>query len=318
MTQDLNSLTGGEHVDACFVVHRKEKKLTKAGSAYADIILGNKTGTIGAKIWSVTDTIYDCFDVGSIVKVAGVVEVYQQKPQLKISSLEPVVDGETDYSDFIPTTGADTDALRAELLEIVGSMKNPQLKRLLREIFDERMLAEFAKAPAAKGFHHAYLGGLLEHSVGVAGLCDNIAKLYPGRVNRDLLVAGGLVHDIGKLREFSYARMIDYSTVGRLIGHHVLGYEIINERAGKLGDIDAEIVLQLGHLILSHHGSYENQSPRKPKTIEALLLHLCDDADAKINAFLLIDEKSDAGAEWSAYNKVLERFIYLKKIDEEA
>ncbi|MDP2210516.1 MAG: HD domain-containing protein [Candidatus Aquicultor sp.] len=316
MTQDINSLAGGEHVDACFVVHRKEKKLTKTGSAFADIVLGNKTGTIGAKIWSVPDATYDCFDVGSIVKVTGVVELYQQKPQLKISSLEPVVDGEIDYSDFIPTTSADTDALRAELLEIVGSIKNPQLRKLLQEIFDDGILAEFAKAPAAKGFHHAYLGGLLEHSVGVARLSDRIAGLYPGKVNRDLLVAGALVHDIGKLREFSYAQLIDYSTVGRLIGHHVLGYEIINERAGRLGDIDAEIVLQLGHLILSHHGSYENQSPRKPKTIEALLLHLCDDADAKINAFLLIDEKSDAGAEWSPYNKVLERFIYLRKIDD--
>ncbi|MDI6816886.1 MAG: HD domain-containing protein [Actinomycetota bacterium] len=316
MTQDLNSLAGGEHVDACFVVHRKEKKLTKAGSAYADIVLGNKTGTIGAKIWSVPDATYDSFDVGSIVKVTGVIELYQQKPQLKISSLESVVDSEIDYSDFIPATSADTDALRAELLEIVGSMKNPQLRRLLQEIFDDGILAEFTKAPAAKGFHHAYLGGLLEHSVGVARLSDRIAELYQGKVNRDLLVAGALVHDIGKLREFSYAQLIDYSTVGRLIGHHVLGYEIINERAGRLGDIDAEIVLQLGHLILSHHGSYENQSPRKPKTIEALLLHLCDDADAKINALLLIDEKSDAEAEWSPYNKVLERFIYLKKIEE--
>lgn len=316
MTQNLNSLAGDEHIDTCFVVHRKEKKLTKAGSAFADLILGNKTGIIGAKIWNVTDAVYDSFEVGSIVKVIGVAELYQQKPQLKISSLEPVAAGDADYSDFIPTTSADTGALRAELLEIIGSMKNSQLRSLLQEIFDDGILAEFTKAPAAKGFHHAYLGGLLEHSVGVARLCDRIAELYPGKVNRDLLVAGALVHDIGKLREFSYAQLIDYSTVGRLIGHHVLGYEIVNERAGRLAEIDAELLLQLGHLILSHHGSYENQSPRKPKTIEALLLHLCDDADAKVNAFLLIDEKSDDGAEWSPYNKVLERFVYLKKIDE--
>jgi 3'-5' exoribonuclease len=283
------------------------------------------------------------------VEITGKLDEFMGRPQIIINSLKALNADDIDYEDFLPSSKYLFSELKDELLSIVGSVEDVFLKRLLRAIFNDGNMPEstgmstgvlerFLKAPAAKNFHHAYIGGLAEHSLGVAKLAGVIAGNYPGVVNRSLLVTGALLHDIGKIQEFSFLRTIDYSTEGRLIGHHVLGYEMIKQAAEKLGnyedpladngcgheyskddiltDQQKETVLQLLHLILSHHGSYEHQSPKKPKTIEALLLHLCDDADAKINAFQLIEDASEKGSEWSPYNRLLERFIYLKKLDE--
>jgi 3'-5' exoribonuclease len=269
------------------------------------------------------------------------------RTQIIINSLKTLNADDIDYEDFLPASKHSFDELKIELLTIINSVEDVFLKRLLQAIFSEHdmpestgILERFLKAPAAKNFHHAYIGGLAEHSMGVARLADVIAGNYPCTVNRSLLVTGALLHDIGKIQEFSFLRTIDYSTEGRLIGHHVLGYEMVKQAAERLGccenqcdnkpvsnehsddkvlaDLQKETVLQLLHLILSHHGSYENQSPKKPKTIEALLLHLCDDADAKISAFQLIEEAFEKDSEWSPYNRILERFIYLKKLSDTA
>ncbi|HEY3374927.1 MAG TPA: HD domain-containing protein [Candidatus Aquicultor sp.] len=316
MTIDLNKLRDGEQVNCCLLVFKKERKLDKNGKPYGDLLIGNKTGSIQARIWDLNDATYNLFSVESVVEISGIAGSFAGRPQIKINSISPVDEGKIDYAEFLPTTGKDMGELQAELLALIGSFRNVHIEQLINRVFDSHPVFEsFLKAPAAKAFHHAYLGGLLEHTVSVANLCDSVAKNYPIDVNRDLLVAGALLHDIGKIKELSYLKSIDYTTEGRLIGHHVIGYEMLKQAASGLADIPDEVVLQLSHLILSHHGSYELQSPRRPKTIEALLLHFCDDADAKINMFLQADEIADEDAEWSSYVKPLERFMYLKRLN---
>ncbi|MBI4733649.1 MAG: HD domain-containing protein [Rubrobacteridae bacterium] len=325
MSTGLESLKSGEIVKSSFIVLVKEKKVAKNGKPFADLLLGNKKGEIAAKIWDVSGDLFDSFEKGSIVEVTGKLDDFMGRSQIIIGSLIAIDNSDINFEDFLPSSKSDKAELKLMLFEVMDSIGNKHLNKLLRHIFSqesgeafgENVLDRFLKAPAAKNFHHAYLGGLAEHSIGVANLCSSIAKLYSSGVNYDLLVAGALLHDIGKTRELSFLKTIDYSTEGRLIGHHVLGYEIIRQAADGLGfPGNDETIMQLLHLILSHHGSYEHQSPRKPKTIEALLLHLCDDADAKINAFQQITESSEAGATWSQYSRILERFIYLKKLEE--
>lgn len=319
MSADIGALKSGDRVSGSFLVIRKERKLTKAKKPYCDLLLGHRTGVIAAKIWDIDDDLYNSFDKESVVEVAGSFDLFNDQPQIKIDGIRSVDDGDINYADFLPTTSANVEELQGELFATIDSIQDVFFKRLIEHVFnDDVTLEAFLRAPAAKNFHHAYIGGLLEHTVGVAKLCDTVAANYPGRINRSLLISGALLHDIGKIREFSYSKTIDYSTEGRLIGHLVLGYEMTLKAATELGNIPDEVTLQLTHLILSHHGSYEFQSPRKPKTLEALLLHLCDDADAKINAFTLIGEEADDGAEWSPFNKVLQRFVYLKKLDDAA
>jgi 3'-5' exoribonuclease len=345
MSLNLEKTSVGETFSGCFIVLQKEKKIAKNGRQFGDLLLGCKSGDIPAKIWDLSDDLFNSFDKESVVEITGKLDEFMGRAQIIINSLKTLNADDIDYEDFLPTSKYSFTELKEELLSIINSVEDIFLKRLLLAIFGEHdtsesdgILERFLKAPAAKNFHHAYIGGLAEHSMGVARLAGVIAENYPGMVNRSLLVAGALLHDIGKIQEFSFLRTIDYSTEGRLIGHHVLGYEMVKQTAGKLGycenryenqpvsnangdnkvlaDLQKETILQLLHLILSHHGSYENQSPKKPKTIEALLLHLCDDADAKISAFQLIEEASEKDSEWSPYNRILERFIYLKKLGE--
>jgi len=316
MAIDLNKLKDGDRVNCRLMVFKKEKRLDKNGKPFGDLILGNKTGSIQAKLWDLDDAAYNLFGVESVVEVSGITGSFAGRPQIKINTINPVDESQVDFGEFLPVTSKDIGELQAELLTLIDSLQNVSIKQLISHIFDSQLIFEsFLKAPAAKAFHHAYLGGLLEHTVSVAKLSDSVANNYPGDVNRDLVVAGALLHDIGKIKEFSYLKSIGYSTEGRLIGHHVIGYEMLRQAASELADIPDEVTLQLSHLILSHHGSYELQSPRRPKTLEALLLHFCDDADAKINMFLQADENADEDAEWSQYIRPLGRFMYLKKLD---
>jgi len=324
MSSGLDSLKTGEVIKSSYIVLLKDKKMTKTRKPFADLLLGNKDGEIAAKIWDVSDELFASFEKSSVVEVTGRLDEYMGRSQIIVNSLV-VLDASTiNFEDFLPSNGLTAAELEQTLFATIETISDKLLSDLLLKIFSrepdtasgENIIDRFVKAPAAKNFHHAYLGGLAEHSIGVAKLGSSIAKLYPSWVNRDLLITGALLHDIGKTRELSFLKTIDYTTEGRLIGHHVIGYEIIKKAAGSLEiPDDNETILQLQHLILSHHGSYENQSPRKPKTIEALLLHLSDDADAKINAFRMIAESADIDASWSQYNKILERFIYLKKIE---
>ncbi|MCL4499600.1 MAG: HD domain-containing protein [Chloroflexi bacterium] len=254
---DIRTLKDNKPIEARFVVLRKEKKQTREGKPYADLLLGNKTGSVPAKIWDSVDDVYGLFEKETVVGVTGRVQFWNERPQITVQAIKPVPEEEIDYEEFLPATPADVGGLKIKLANLIESIKNADLNRITSRILkDGAMAKRFETAPAAKGFHHAYLGGLLEHTVSVATLCDGIAGYYVGQVNRDLLVAGALLHDIGKTQEFSYRLAIDYSTEGRLIGHHVIGYEMVEKAAAEIG-VSGEAALQLLHLILSHHGAID-------------------------------------------------------------
>ena len=185
------------------------------------------------------------------------------------------------------------------------------MRCLLQAFFHDQKTAElFQRAPAAKGFHHIYLGGLLEHTLSVVRLLDKVADHYQN-LDRDLLLAGGILHDIGKIYEFNYDSLIEYSDEGRLIGHIVMGVEMINKKIETIPDFPAPLALKMRHIILSHHGEFEFGSPKRPKTLEALVVHYIDDLDAKLNAFQsFITDSNNADSDWTAYNRFFERFLY--------
>ena len=197
----------------------------------------------------------------------------------------------------------------------------PAWSALLQAFFeDETIAALFRRAPAAKGFHHVYIGGLLEHTLSVVRLLDRAAGHYAG-VNRDLLIAGGILHDIGKIYEFSYERIVEYSDPGRLVGHIVMGVEMVDAKIAAIPDFPEQTAMELRHLILSHHGVLEYGSPKRPKTLEALIVHYMDDLDAKVNAFQeYIREARDEESDWTPYHRLFDRYIYKGRTsrDEEA
>jgi 3'-5' exoribonuclease len=208
----------------------------------------------------------------------------------------------------------DVGAMFDEFLSYIEQIQNEPIKILLQSFFHDQKTADlFKRAPAAKGFHHVYLGGLLEHTLSVVRLLGKTADHYP-KLNRDLLLAGGMLHDIAKIYEFSYDHMIDYSDEGRLIGHIVMGVEMIDRKIEAIPEFPATLALQLRHIILSHHGEFEFGSPKRPKIMEALVVHHIDDLDAKLNAFsAFISDSTNGDSDWTAYNRFFERFLYKGK-----
>jgi 3'-5' exoribonuclease len=219
-----------------------------------------------------------------------------------------------DTADYLPAVKGDVDAMYNALLEFVENIETQPLQKLLQSFLHQEKTAElFKKAPAAKGFHHIYLGGLLEHTLSVVRLLEKAAAHYP-ELKKDMLITGGILHDIGKIYEFSYDTIIDYSDEGRLIGHIVLGVQMIDKEIAAIADFPPQTAMELRHIILSHHGEFEFGSPKRPKTLEALVVHYMDDLDAKFNAFQTFMAASNNGdSDWTTYHRFLERFLYKGK-----
>ena len=205
----------------------------------------------------------------------------------------------------------------SEMIGYIEKVNDKFLKSLLNAFFQEEETSSlFQRAPAAKGFHHIYLGGLLEHTLSVIRLLEKVADHYPV-LNKDMLIAGGILHDIGKIHELTYNNMIDYSDEGRLIGHIVMGVEMIDKKIASIDDFPKQLAMELRHIVLSHHGEFEFGSPKRPKTLEALVVHYIDDLDAKFKAFqTFMADSASADSDWTGYNRFLERFLYRKKTDE--
>ena len=220
-------------------------------------------------------------------------------------------------ADFLPETDRDIKEMEEELAALLGTLTNSWLSRLLNSFFaDPEVMALYRVAPAAKGMHHVYLGGLLEHSLAVASLVDAVVPLYKG-INRDLLIAGALLHDVGKVREMKFSRSFDYSDEGKLIGHITIGVEMIHERVCQIPGFPPELAMQLKHLILSHHGQYEYGSPKRPKTIEATVLNYLDDLDSKINGIRThIKKEGEMQGNWTAYHRLYDRYFYVDRTEE--
>ncbi len=306
-------LKEGERIDDLFLVKSAKLGETRAGKPYLVVTVMDRSGEISGPIWDNVEALQNICVAAEVIRLVGMVQSYREKPQLKIDTAYKVPQEDINPSLFYPTSTRNLEEMADEVHVLIHSISNPFLKKILGLFFKKGELWErFQEAPAAKAIHHAYLGGLLEHSLSVARTGEFLAEHYTG-VDRSLLIAGALLHDIGKLEELTMAGgLVDYTVRGRLKGHLVIGSEMIALAAGKIRDFPEELLEQLQHLILSHHGRQEFGSPTVPMTVEALILSFLDDLDAKMNITEQLRRKM-AGTElsWTEYQRTLERYLYL-------
>ena len=307
----ISEIKDRDQVNSVFLVKEKSTAMAKNGKPYMTLQLMDKSGEIEGRIWDNVDAVSARFDKNDFVTVNSKASVYLGKMQLIISDLSAVPEEEVNLADFLPETERDIQEMVAELKSVVDSVADEHLFRLLSDfISDAAFMALYRLAPAAKGMHHVYLGGLLEHSLAVAGLVDRIVPLYQG-LNRDLLVTGALLHDIGKVREMTYCRAFDYTDEGKLLGHITIGTEMIQERISSIPGFPAELAMLLKHMIISHHGQYDFGSPKRPKTIEATVLNYLDDLDSKINGIRTHIRKEPVNqSRWTSYHRLYDRYFY--------
>ena len=301
-----------EAVDNIFLVKNKILSMGKTGKSYLSVSLMDKTGDIEGKVWDDAEKFSQKFEIDDFVRVKGRVVSYLGKLQLKINNVTAINDGEVQVADFLPTADRDLEEMFSDLLSIVESIKDRYVKELMIRLMEDPVLSLALKqAPAAKGMHHVYLGGLLEHILSLCSLIDTVCAHYGNKVNRDLLIAGAILHDIGKTRELSYKRAFGYTDEGRLLGHITIGVEIVEDKVRQIENFPRELSVLLKHMILSHHGEYEYGSPKRPKTLEATILSYLDDLDAKVNSIQsMIDVDSNNGSNWTGYHRLYERHIY--------
>jgi 3'-5' exoribonuclease len=307
----ISELSKGQTVESTFLVRDKIVAKTKAGNPYLSIKLADRTGETEGRIWDNALDFLPLFERDDFIKVRGEVDEFQGVLQLRITRLRKCEDREIQLGDYLPHTSQDVEKMFEELKAIASRVRQPFLGRLLTEFLGEEELAKkFKMAPAAKAMHHVFLGGLLEHTLSVAQLVLLIGPRYKG-IDQDLLLTGAILHDLGKVSELSFARTFDYTDPGRLLGHITLTAEMIDEKIKGIPDFPGNLAVLLKHIILSHHGEYEFGSPRRPKTLEALLLHHLDDMDAKMNGFMAwIEKEKDTPSRWTSYHKLFDRFIY--------
>jgi 3'-5' exoribonuclease len=307
----VSEIKPNQDIISLFVATEKQLKTTRNGNCYLNVKLTDKTGEIIGRMWDKAAEASALFHSGNVISLRGRGELYQDKIQLNITEILPVQPGGFDPADFLPVCPYDREALHAQLAKLLTNMSQGHL-RLLCEHFlgDADLMGRFRLAPAAKAMHHAYIGGLLEHTVSVITLIYRICNHYPD-LDRDLLIAGAFLHDIGKVEEFVYDTHIDYSDAGRLVGHMVLGTRILEEKIRELKGFPAETSLLLKHLILSHHGEAQFGAVKLPASKEAFALHLADDLDAKINAVRRI-VSDPAGGEntWTGYDTIFGRHFF--------
>ena len=290
---DLMGFDEGKGFDSYFLVLAKQQRTTKQNKPYLSLTLGDKRGQIEGRVWELGDPrIAKDFERGDIVKVRGSVSRYDDRAQVKVDQLRKALDGEADKMDMLPATTRDVAELWAELQAVVASITNPDLKRLLDALLDDPAIAEaYRIAPAARQLHHAWLGGLLEHVVSLLGLADRVASHYP-MLDRDLLVTGVILHDIGKIRELSWDTGFNYTVEGVLLGHIQMGVDLAEKTIAGLPGFPDRLRTLVLHMILSHHGKLEFGSPKLPMIPEALVLNFVDDLDAKMQAMASEFERS--------------------------
>ncbi len=314
----VSSLKDGQRVNDLFLIGRKSLAETRAGKPYLSLTLMDRSGEIEARAWDNALSLDKLAGVGEVIVLQGQVKSYQNQNQFIVSGMELAIASQVDLCDYMPSSSRPSQKMADELAGLIATLCDQGLRELLAVLFSGQTLAEFSIAPAAKRMHHAYLGGLIEHSLSVAAMAVKTAQHYPN-LDRDILLAGALVHDIAKIREFSYRSVpFEYTDNGRLLGHLVLGGEMIRDAARG---IKAEIlptrrVDELIHLVLSHHGRHDFGAPVLPMTPEAILLHYLDDMDAKVNYIESLRKKQEEPG-WSDFQRPLERFLYLQPLAEE-
>ena len=311
----IKDIRAGDLVDDIFVLSEKTMAQKRDGNNFLNITVSDKTGKIKGVIWDEVDEISAGTTSSDFVQVQGTVSEYKGMLQLVVKKMASIPADSVNPSDFLPATRRDIDKMFLRLLKIVASMEAGHMKKLFETFFNDMdFVRKFKNAPAAKKMHHAYIGGLLEHTLSMALLADRIAGHYSG-VDRDLLLAGAILHDIGKIREFNYKYSIDYSDEGRLLSHIVIGIMMLDEKLEEVEDFPQDQAVLLRHMIISHHGTREFGSPEPPKTIEAVLLNYIDEIDAKVKGIRDFMATEDPNESWTSYHRLLGRHFFRGKGD---
>src|SRR5438270_5736955 len=295
-------------ITSSFVVAVKQVKPRKTGEPYLALTLADRSGQIEAKMWDNVESCIDAFEQDEFIKVKGLINKYNHRFQLTIHKLRRLQESEIDYSDYLPKTTKDIDELWKKLGEFVASFRDPYLKALIQAFMADPEIADaYRSAPAAKALHHAYIGGLLDHVVSLFQSCDLVCRNYR-HINRDLLLAGAFLHDIGKIHELAYTRSFSYTSRGQLLGHMIIELEMLQAKIAAIPGFPDELKTLLEHLIISHHGHYEFGSPKLPMFPEALMLHYMDDLDSKMESMRAhFERESGSDSKWTSYNPSLGR-----------
>jgi 3'-5' exoribonuclease len=305
-------LKDGQAVEALFLVCEKEIRTAARGNtSWLQLELGDRTGSISAKMWENFAPLVETFESGDVIRIRGRAKVYNNRLELSVEQIVPVAETAYDLNDFLPHTKQDIEVLYTGLRSAVASAKNPWIRLLLTSVIEDPAIApRLKRAPAAMTMHHAFIGGLLEHIVSMIGVSMAIQAHYP-ELDEDLLLAGVVLHDIGKIDELRYAREIDYTTEGRLLGHIMLGVGLVRDKIKAIPGFPPKLAVMVEHLILSHHGTHEFGSPSLPQTREAVALHFLDDLDSKMAAVRATLESGCAPDGWSPRNPSLRRALLL-------
>ena len=311
----INELREGNRMSGVYLCKHKQSAVTKNGKQYENVILQDRTGTIDAKIWDPNSMGIDEFEALDYVDISGDITVFNGALQVSIKRARKAGEGEYNPADYLPTSRYDIDTMYQELLSWIGTVKNQYLSAILTYYFiqDQETVKQFRMSSAAKSVHHGFVGGLLEHTLSVTRFCDFMAKSY-GILNRDLLITAAILHDIGKTKELSLFPQNDYTDDGQLLGHIMIGAEMVGDRIRDIPGFPIKLGNELKHCILAHHGELEYGSPKKPALVEAVALNLADNTDARMETITEIFAANKSKKEWLGYNKLFES--NLRRTDE--
>lgn len=302
----IKDLREGENVRETYLCKVTQSLQTKTGKTYYSLVLQDKTGTLDGKVWDVNNAI-EHYEAGEFITVEGRIVIFQDKPQLNISRIRRSREGEYDPADYMPSSERDIEEMYKELLAFGAQIKEPHLQQLFKSFFidDAKFIKSFKMHSAAKAVHHGFIGGLLEHTLSVTKLCDGFSKQYP-LLNRDLLLTAAICHDMGKIYELSDFPDNDYTDEGNLVGHIVMGVEMVGERIRGIDGFPELLGKELKHCIIAHHGKFEYGSPKLPALAEAMALHFADNLDAKMESMKELLASVDDKAEWLGFQRNFE------------
>lgn len=314
-SHQVDRLAPGDTVDQVLLLIERQVRLNRQGAPYLQLEFRDRTGTVEGRFWNAGEDLARRFEPGDFVQARGKVQSFHGGIQLIVSALEAVDPATVDPADYLPPAVEDADLLLARLRELLLGLHSPPLRGLMEcFLIDDELMARYREAPAGVRIHHAYRGGLLEHVVTMLELAERVAPLYPD-LDRDLLLAGVFLHDIGKIDELTYTHTFGYSDEGQLVGHLVMGVCLLREKVARVVELlgepfPEELRLRLEHMIVSHHGTLEQGSPKLPMTPEAIALHCLDTLDSKLHAAVREIRDAPAGAEWTTFNTSLNRRLY--------
>lgn len=312
----IKDLNDGDRVADIYMCKQRTAAVTKNGKNYLSLTLQDKTGVIDAKVWDPSSPGIAEFDAMDYIEVMGDVSMFNGSLQMSVKRVRLCREGEYNPADFLPTSTRDIDEMYQELMKLINRTQNEYLKTLLESFFvkDETFIKAFKFSSAAKSVHHGFVGGLLEHTLSVATLCEYFAKQYP-ILKRDLLVTAAICHDIGKVRELDAFPVNDYSDEGNLLGHIVMGSEMVGDHIREIPGFPKVLGNELKHCILAHHGELEYGSPKKPALVEALALNFADNIDAKMETFKELME-STSSPDWIGFQRTLDTNVRMTKMPE--